>query len=217
MLANLTIPVLNRYDLLQRMLDSIDYPIRHLFIIDNGRKAPELRIPDFVEEVTIFRAPSNLGVAESWNLGIKSFALDEVFYFASADMVYAEGDLELLASASPEKISLASSFPYWQTFAIGSRVVERIGLFDSNFYPIYFEDTDYQRRASEAGIEAIYLPLRVLHDNSSTIASSAILGRENSRTFQKNAQYFEMKKQFSDFSPGFYNLSIRKANNWEES
>jgi hypothetical protein len=36
MIPNLIIPVLNRYDLLERMLQSIDYPIAHLLIIDNG-------------------------------------------------------------------------------------------------------------------------------------------------------------------------------------
>jgi hypothetical protein len=36
MLENLIVPVLNRYDLLQRMLDSVDVPVDHLLIIDNG-------------------------------------------------------------------------------------------------------------------------------------------------------------------------------------
>ncbi|NDG20000.1 MAG: glycosyltransferase family 2 protein, partial [Betaproteobacteria bacterium] len=32
------IPVLNRYDLLERCIDSLDYPIEKLIIIDNGGK-----------------------------------------------------------------------------------------------------------------------------------------------------------------------------------
>jgi hypothetical protein len=34
----LSIPVLNRYDLLERMLDSIDYPIDEILIINNGKE-----------------------------------------------------------------------------------------------------------------------------------------------------------------------------------
>jgi len=37
-IPNLIVPVLNRYDLLRRMLQSIDFPIRDLLIIDNGGK-----------------------------------------------------------------------------------------------------------------------------------------------------------------------------------
>jgi hypothetical protein len=36
MLPNLIVPVLNRYDLLRRMFQSINYPIRDLLIVDNG-------------------------------------------------------------------------------------------------------------------------------------------------------------------------------------
>jgi len=70
MLNNLTVPVLNRYDLLQRMFDSLDYPIKHLLVIDNN---PDSRgqtpKPDCVERMTWLHMPSNLGVADSWNLG----------------------------------------------------------------------------------------------------------------------------------------------------
>ncbi len=39
MIENLIVPVLNRYDLLDRMVGSIDYPVEHLLIIDNGASA----------------------------------------------------------------------------------------------------------------------------------------------------------------------------------
>ena len=32
----LIVPILNRYDLLESMLDSINYPIDNILIIDNG-------------------------------------------------------------------------------------------------------------------------------------------------------------------------------------
>jgi hypothetical protein len=51
-LENLIVPVLNRYDLLQRMLTSLDYPIGHLLIVDNGASTVEhpfeLDVPDCV-------------------------------------------------------------------------------------------------------------------------------------------------------------------------
>lgn len=31
----------------------------------------------------------------------------------------------------------------WSAFAITKKMVEKVGLFDENFYPLYFEDFDY--------------------------------------------------------------------------
>jgi len=36
--------------------------------------------------MTWLHMPSNLGVADSWNLGIKSFPHDDRWFFASNDM-----------------------------------------------------------------------------------------------------------------------------------
>jgi hypothetical protein len=73
-IENLIVPVLNRYDLLQRMLTSLDYPIGHLLIVDNGASAVEhsfeLDVPDCVEHTTYLPMPANLGggrVMESWH------------------------------------------------------------------------------------------------------------------------------------------------------
>lgn len=214
-LSNLIVPVLNRYDLLCRMLDSIDYPIDHLLVIDNGRGMPEIELPEMVQEMTVLSMPANLGVATSWNLGIKSFPFASAWWFSSADTQYLPGALKTLAQVQDDEITLAGTFPHWQTFAIGSRVVERIGLFDENYHPIYFEDNDYALRASRFGIQTRYLDIRLRHDNSSTIASDARLAVQNMETFSRNQQYFESKQTQGDLSAGQWSLSIRRANNWQ--
>ena len=214
MLSNLTVPVLNRYDLLQRMIDSIDYPIEHLLIIDNGGQLTEVKKNPLVKKTTILNMPSNLGVAVSWNLGIKSFAEEDVFFFSSADTQYKPGALEALAQANKNRITLAKDFPYWHTFAIGSKIVELIGLFDESLYPIYFEDNDYMRRADQAGLITQYIDIQTQHDNSSTINSDAELKKRNSTTFSSNRTYFETKKHNEDFTEGRWNITRRRANSW---
>jgi GT2 family glycosyltransferase len=196
------------------MVDSIDYPVDHLLIIDNGRELPELQLPELVKEITVLPMPHNLGVAASWNLGIKSFPLADRWVFTSADTQYLPGALETLAQADIDKVTLAKDFPYWQTFALGREAVAKIGLFDENLYPIYYEDTDYTLRASRLGVEAVYAPIRVLHNNSSTIASDARLAVQNMSTFEKNGQYLETKKQSGDLTAGNWSLEIWRANSW---
>ncbi len=73
MIPVMVVPVLNRYDLLQRMLDSIDFPVADLLLIDNGGDVDRLRFPDFVLNSHILPLPANLGVSGSWNLGVKLF------------------------------------------------------------------------------------------------------------------------------------------------
>ena len=216
MLANLTIPVLNRYDLLDRMIESIDYPIGQLLIIDNGNELDYLDFPHCVRSASILPMYSNLGVSTSWNLGIKVFNACPVFFFASADVWFQPGDLEKLASSSPDEITLHKTHPHWQTFAIGSGAVEKIGLFDEALHPIYFEDNDYERRAEAAGVQITYKDLDAGHDNSSTINSDAHYKSRNLETFADNQKYYAAKVAAEDFSDGKWNITRTRKNNWEK-
>lgn len=214
MLKNLTIPVLNRYDLLQRMLDSIDYPVEKLLIIDNGGELDSVSVPSCVKTHRVLPMLSNLGVATSWNLGFKNFYRDNYYCFASADMWFEKGDLEKLSNASSNRISLHRGFPHWQTFVIGENVVEKIGVFDEALHPIYFEDNDYVRRAENAGIGISYLDLAGGHDNSSTIASDDHYSRRNSDTFMDNQAYYLRKIANNDFSAGSWDITRTRRNSW---
>src|SRR6056297_1567103 len=148
MIPNLIVPVLNRYDLLRRMLGSLDYPIRDLLIIDNGGRFEDLFERDElpVKSVRVLNLPSNLGVATSWNLGIKLFPHDDRWTFASNDMYFRPGDLKLLSTASSGSLTLSQHYPYFHTWAVGEAVIDRVGLFDERFVPAFFEDTDFLRR-----------------------------------------------------------------------
>lgn len=207
----LIVPVLNCYDLLQRMVDSIDYPLEMLVVIDNGDNLQELCVPDCVNELRVLPMPTNQGVAGSWNLGIKLLPFEPVWFFSSADTVYKPGALAELAKAKPSEITLSNSFPFWQTFAIGEEVVKRIGLFDENLFPIYFEDNDYTKRANQAGIPVTYSLSEVHHDNSSTIASDDNLAKQNTRTYSNNQDYYQAKTE------GLWHWSLerRRNNYWQ--
>lgn len=204
----LIVPVLNRYDLLQRMVDSIDIPLE-LLVLDNGDALETLKVPSMVD-ARVLHLPTNQGVAGSWNLGIKLYPFESVWFFSSADTVYKPGTLEKMSHAKPDAITLNSDFPYWQTFAIGEEVVRRIGLFDENLYPIYFEDNDYMKRADDAGIKIEYLAAPVGHDNSSTIRSDENLARQNDRTFSNNNDYFKAKTE----GRWDWALDRRRSNYW---
>jgi len=218
MLENLIVPVLNRYDLLQRMLDSVDVRVEHLLVIDNGASVMaqplELKVGDNFAKVTHLRMPANLGVAGSWNLGIKSFPYAQRFFIASNDVVFAPGALAKLSEAKRDEITLTASAPFWQAFALGDEAVSSLGLFDEcGFFPAYFEDNDYMRRAEFAGVNVRRLDLDLSHDNSSTIKAG--YQEKNSKTFFANQRLYEAKIARNDYTAGVYSLDIRRENGWE--
>jgi GT2 family glycosyltransferase len=213
-LENLIVPVLNRYDLLQRMLDSVDVTVDHLLIIDNGLGTDTLELSDKFAKVTHLRMPANLGVAGSWNLGIKSFPYAHRWFIVSNDVVFKPGSLAKLAEARRDEITLTADAPNWQAFALGDEAVMDLGLFDEcGFYPAYFEDNDYMRRAQFVGVNIRKLELDLHHDNSSTIKGG--YQSKNDKTFFANQRYYQSKVDAKDYSPGTYSLEIRRDNGWE--
>jgi len=220
MLPNLTVPVLNRYDLLQRMLSSIDYPVKHLLVIDNGASMVledmEVDVPDCVEFTTYLPMPANLGVAASWNLGIKSFPYDNRWFFASNDVRFNPGALERLCEARTDEITLSKMFPHWHAFSVGYEAVRRLGFFaDESFFPAYFEDTDLTTRANHHGVPIRKLDLSLEHDNSSTLKSDPVFQALNGDTFASNQAYYHDKIAREDFGPGGWDVERRRLNGWE--
>ena len=218
MLENLIVPVLNRYDLLQRMLDSVDVTVQHLLVIDNGASVMaqplELKLSDKFVKVTHLQMPANLGVAGSWNLGIKSFPYAHRWFIVSNDVVFRPSALEKLATARRDEITLTGQAPHWQAFVLGDEAVSNLGLFDEcGFFPAYFEDNDYMRRAEFAGVNIRRIDIDLDHDNSSTIKAG--YQQKNSKTFFANQRLNQAKIDSKDYSPGTYSLEIRRANGWE--
>ena len=205
-------PVLNRYDLLQRMLDSVDVPVEHLLVIDNGTGA-DLHFSDKFENVTVLAMPANLGVSGSWNLGIKSFPYAQRWFLISNDVQFNPGALEQLAQARRDEITLTARFPHWQAFALGDEAVSDIGLFDESLFPAYFEDNDYTRRAEFVGVNIRRLEIDVSHENSSTIKAG--YQDKNAKTYAANDRYFQSKIANNDYTSGSWSLDIRRENGWE--
>lgn len=214
MIPNLIVPTLTRYDLLQRMLTSIDYPIGHVLIIDNGNMIDQLKLPAEIKELTVLTMPANLGVAGSWNLGIKSFPFDSQWLIVSDDVVFLPGALEEYASrVDSSAIQFFDVNPKWACFSVGQTVVEKAGLACELFHPAYFEDNDWQRRIDSSGVLQEVLPIRVQHDNSSTLKSG--FEDKNATTFNANQAVYLEREAAGVMSGGEWSLDIRRRNSWD--
>lgn len=189
MIPALVVPVLNRPDLLTNMLLSIDERIEDSVIIDNGDVVVEPWICDTFCVVTM---PRNIGVAASWNLGIKLMPEAPWWLIANSDIQFSPGDLATIAGSvtSEPGIWLA---PWFSCFAINAPAIEKIGWFDESIHPAYHEDNDVRYRAILAGVPIVELQTGITHETSSTINSDVLYADQNSRTFPLNRDYYVAK------------------------
>lgn len=216
----LIVPVLNRYDLLNRMIESIDYPLERLLIIDNGYErrtdglGPICNNPN-VKQMDFLNMANNFGIAPSWNLGVKNYPFEDVFYFGSNDCVFSPGTLEKLErESSPDRVTISEMWPHWQLFSVGSKVFEECGLFDESIFPMNFEDDEFEWRVTSLGFQVRKLDLPMIHDGHMTFRSDDYYARRNSITYQANERYFNKKKEEKRLNAGEWSLKIRKENDW---
>lgn len=206
---------LKRFDLADRLLASIDYPVEDLVIVDNSGKQEYAPVkPELVKRMWLIQVPHGLGYGGGLNLIVKTTPFAPYWVLLNDDSVLAPGALEKIATeADPNTINFLSIMPKWSGFVLGEKVVKDVGLFDERFHPIYFEDNDYERRIINAGFEAKFIHAVLAHDNSSTLASG--FHSQNDTTFGRNHLLYLKKENEEDFSEGSWSLQIRRDNSWE--
>lgn len=158
------IPTLNRADLLIPSLekyikDFCDFEII-ICIVDNGNQ-PELQ--DWVKKMSrnlniwiyLITPSKNYGVAKSWN-----YICDFIFVNGHEwalilnDDVYLGYDANLVNDVIKDypNHSLIQSNLNFSVILIGKEMFNDIGRFDEEFYPAYYEDSDYLYRMKLKGL-----------------------------------------------------------------
>lgn len=209
----LGIPILNRLDLLYQLLDSLDYPVQQLAIVDNSpARGPHSTLGPELEQlrhnghphiraIELARPFRNLGVAESWNLILTSFPESSWAVLANNDIQFAPGVLAAAAAqinpTHPQFLPLLPDPQNFSAFLITAKTWDQIGLFDTGFYPAYCEDLDYRDRLradsnvqwlENSTLETAMAARNLQH--SATIASDPELAERNRSSFQLNRLWY---------------------------
>jgi GT2 family glycosyltransferase len=165
--VNVCIVVFNRYDLLARLLASIDRSTLQpdaVYIIDNGHDMVKVR--DVVEQAHLGMTVDTLtnsgsSLPEAWNWFLENVPDDRVI--ASDDIEFHPETLRLFHETPGPFVGMhdGKSSAY-ACFLLRDACVERVGLFDETISPdyLYFEDCDYHRRMALLGM----LPTPVVED-----------------------------------------------------
>jgi GT2 family glycosyltransferase len=196
----LIVPVLNRFDMFTEMMETLDYPVR-LFVIDNWR--------------------GNRGVSGAWNEGMRR-VLEAGYQYAviaNDDLKFTPGALQALhmdlmtknaATISPNQrrdmrmlnkiddryevdgIKAGADF-----FCFGVHIpelVNKVGWFDENFIPAYFEDNDMHYRMQLAGVQSLIdTDIPVFHEGSMTQKFDRNNPNTSSHRFESNRAYYIRK------------------------
>jgi GT2 family glycosyltransferase len=164
--------VMTRYDLLRRMLDSLQgstYPVAEIYIINNGRNSTALYdatlgIPLNVH-LKVFTPPWTLGLAEAWNVFLREVPEERLLI---ADDIEVQSDTLQRLVETPGEFVTAKWFG---CFIIRDTCIQKIGMFDDSISPgyLYFEDIDYAQRMMNANLSITQLELGVIHHGSATL------------------------------------------------
>ena len=206
---------LARFDLAERLLRSIDYPVKDLVIVNNsGKQSWKPTKPENVERLWHIEVPYGLGLVGAWNLIVKSTPHAPYWLLINDDAWLEAGALEIIArEAISDTLNFLDIVPSWSAIVLGEKVVSEVGLYDERLYPLYFDDNDYQRRIENAGFVINHIRAKVHHENSSTLKSGYQV--RNTTTYAANNRLFNRKVVENDFSEGNWSLKIRRENSWE--
>jgi GT2 family glycosyltransferase len=206
--------VYSQFDKADRLLASIDYPVEHLVIVDNsGTKNWEPKQPEEVKNLWLIRVPFGLGLVGAWNLIIKSTPYAPYWVLVNDDAWFEAGALEKISKeVDPESINFVDIVPDWSCVVFGEGAIAKAGLYDERFYPLYFDDNDLDRRMEKAGVRIQRIAAKVHHENSSSLSGKS---EQNNRSYSANQNLMNKKITEEDFSPGYWDLTIRRANRWD--
>jgi GT2 family glycosyltransferase len=138
-------------EIAQKCLDTIDPKFyKNILVIDNTKDGIGKR-PGIQYE----HHPENLGCSRSWNIGARKVVNGKLDYLIiiSATILFEDGMRGFIEDLENNENRWGLETQHiWHLIALSRKMIERCGYFDENYYPAYFEDSDYIRRWELSGI-----------------------------------------------------------------
>lgn len=158
-----------------------------LVIINNWTSAPVEYLCKQLESegAEVQRYPKNLGCGASMNIGLRKIETDNLDYviilspsalFTNSIQDFVDIIEEKEKMEKTEKnyyyLTVANKLTDLHAFAVTKKCVDEVGLYDENFYPVYYDDTDYGYRMSLIGAwRTLCHPSRISQDLGGAVKS----------------------------------------------
>jgi len=152
------IPVTNRPDLVRYVFDNIPDKSKLTVVNNYGHSGVNhLCRKVHSEGAELYEFPLNLGVAASWNIGLREMMEEQndVVIILSASVVF-DKSFQTLLDLLERKWEGHTQVTFDRKVNLHCSAFTRLGVelggyFDETFWPIYREDTDYYRRSKLNG------------------------------------------------------------------
>jgi GT2 family glycosyltransferase len=222
------IPTINRKDLLQELLISIDkfqhrIPLSKIIIIDNGNQSIiDIVPPGLKDLVQIYIEVTNLGVSGSWNkmmrIAFEDYN-DRGILLLNDDIVIGEHFTSVYMptiDSYPDAFLINGPY-YWSATTIMRECYDTIGKFDEKFFPAYFEDNDYAHRIalyeklSGDPDKGYYVLNNILDPDIRRNSQTVQLDGSLNSNFGKNGNYFREKWGNSPHSPNLFDSPFNRG------
>jgi GT2 family glycosyltransferase len=180
---DLAIPTITRFDHLERCVQSAMAGILrpdNIYIMDNsegGQLRQETSWTEDYDNLTIYIPGQNLGVAAAWNFFLTERPVAaRPCIISNDDVVLGRADIADFALALEQDPDAGIFYPdehkgnEYSLFLLQDSAYRALGAFDEQFWPAYYEDSDYERRRTLAGVRAHRIPgLTFTHYGSATM------------------------------------------------
>lgn len=147
------LPATNQ-QLVTSCLSSFKVDPQNLIVVDNSKTG--LTLP--VTPGQYVRRGFNIGVAPAWNIAVSRVLNDEadmVVLLSQSITFGPSGGLDFVSHFDdPAAKWGVESYFAWHLIGIKRESFLRIGVFDEQFYPAYYEDSDWLKRARLDGIRS---------------------------------------------------------------
>jgi GT2 family glycosyltransferase len=202
--------------LLLRLINSVDYPVDTFVILfQDGFRDFDFSIVNnsFIKKFEFISCDMNIGVSRGWNYLIQHYSTP-YWIIIGDDNYFEKGTLQNIAKFMDNESSHENVFcgvniktnenkiipAGFNTFIITSRIFEKVGLFDENIYPAYYEDTDLWTRIVLSGEKVTTIPdcfimtgIREITGSCTLNAVSINYRKRMEECYKKNEKYFHDK------------------------
>jgi hypothetical protein len=224
-----------RKDLLIRLIQSVDHPVDNFVILfQNSTEIPNDIIKNnnnsYIKKYTMIAVDMNVGVSRGWNYILKNIPTNKGYWLISGDDNYFKpGTLKIIADAMENdsrkncvfcgllmlqnNIIVPGGF---STYIVTQKTIEKIGYFDENIFPAYFEDSDFWERITKSkepvcDIEnAIFISGDESNTGSCTINSVSPEYRKKMDECYRMNELFYLEKWGSRVDDEKYNFPFNK-------
>ena len=203
-----------RTDLLKRLIESIDYYVDTFVILLQGNLSFDISEINnhYIKKFVIINASFNIGVSRGWNYILKRFP-SKYWIICGDDTFFEEGSLEKICNYMSTEKALENVFIGYKlkvndnisnaeftNFILTQKSLDKVGLFDENIYPAYFEDNDYWKRIVLSGEKTFIIEnVNIFHANKDGGGSVTLHSVDNdyrsrmNKCYEINGKYFHSK------------------------